>query len=231
MKSLEPIGKKEKLYVKIAQQINNAIESDMYKPGDKLPTERELASQLNVSRASIREALAVLEIMNVIDVKVGDGSYVKQRTSNFQFETKDSSVFELIEVRMYIESVIVKLAIERATEQNIKAIEATNEGLRQTIKNQERIDDFFRYGVAFHKKLAEATQNDVLIQIANSLFEQDAHPLWRHLNMKVLLSYEAREHQLHEHEGILAAIKTKDQKKAEELMKHHIEHLKNMFYE
>ncbi|MDN7241696.1 FadR/GntR family transcriptional regulator [Planococcus sp. N028] len=229
--SLEPIGKKEKLYVKIAQQINNAIEKKMYNPGDKLPTERELSAQLNVSRASIREALAVLEIMNVIEVRVGDGSYVMQRTSNFQFETKDSSVFELIEVRVYIESLIVKLAIERATDQNIRDIEATNEGLRKALNNEERIDEFFSYGVAFHKKLAEATQNDVLIQIANSLFEQETHPLWRHLNMKVLLSYEAREHQLHEHEGILNAIKNKDQEKAEELMKHHIEHLKNMFYE
>lgn len=229
--ALEPLGKKEKLYVKIAKQLNSAIESGLYKPGEKLPTERELSSQLAVSRASVREALAVLEIMNVIEIKVGDGSYVKQKTSNFQFEAKSNSAFELLEVRMYIESLITKLAIERATDQNIKEIEATNEGLKKYIKDPENLDKFFEYGIAFHKKLAEATQNEVLSQIANNLFEQDTHPLWQHLNMKVLLSYEARLHQLEEHEGILEAIKTKNYKKAEELMQHHLEHLKNMFYE
>lgn len=228
--TLEPIEKKEKLYVRIAKQLNNAIENEIYKPGDKLPTERELSSQLNVSRASVREALAVLEITNVIEIKVGDGSYVKQRSSNFQFDTKSSSAFELIEVRIYLESLITKLAIERATEKNIKEIEETNEGLRKYINNEEQLDEFFAYGIAFHKKLAEATHNDILIQIANGLFEQDTHPLWKHLNMKVLLSYEAREHQLLEHEGILSAIKTKDHKKGEDLMKYHLHHLENMFY-
>lgn len=228
---LTPVNKKEKLYVTIAKQLNQAIENGIYKPGDKLPTERELANKLEVSRTSVREALAVLEITNVIEVKVGDGSYVRHRTPNINFETKNSSIHELIEVRSYIETLIVKLAIERATEQNIKEIEATNEGLRQTIDDENRINDFFDFGVDFHKKLAEAAQNDVLLQIASGLFEQDTHPLWRHLNMKVLLNYEARLHQLQEHEGILEAIKEKDLKKAEKLMEHHIEHLKNLFYE
>lgn len=228
---LEPIGKKEKLYVTIAKQLNQAIDNKVYIAGDKLPTERELSAQLGVSRASVREALAVLEIMNVIEVKVGDGSYVRQRSSDFELEIKNNSVSELIEARSYIESLIVKLAIERATDQDIVNLEATNEGLRKTINDEKRIAEFFAFGVDFHKKLAEATHNDVLVKIATSLFEQDSHPLWQHLNMKVLLSYEARRHQLEEHEGILHAIVAKDHEKAEQMIRHHIEHLQNMFYE
>ncbi|MDQ0221190.1 FadR family transcriptional regulator [Peribacillus cavernae] len=229
-----PIEKKEKLYVKIAEQINNAIQNKKFKAGDRLPAEREISSQLGVSRTSVREALAVLEMMDIIEIKIGDGSYIKKYAPDFQFEIKkikNNSAFELIEVRIHIESIITKLAIERASEKDILEIEYTNQHLKTIIHDDEKIDEFFTYGVMFHKKLAKATHNDILIQIVNSLFEQNDHPLWQHLNKKAIKSYEARSHQLKEHEAIVTSIKNKDYKVAEELMTHHLEHLTAMLYD
>ena len=74
---LEPLVK-TRLYEEIVKQIINRIKSGELKPGDKLPTERELASQLKVSRTAIREALRSLEVMGVIDSKVGSGTFVKE---------------------------------------------------------------------------------------------------------------------------------------------------------
>ncbi|MCM3714791.1 FadR/GntR family transcriptional regulator [Halalkalibacter oceani] len=230
----KPIEKKEKLYVKIADQINKAIQEGNFKIGDKLPAEREISAQLGVSRASVREALAVLEIMNIIEIRVGDGSYIKNKASNFDFEIKkmkNSSAYELIEARIHIETLVTKLAIERATEQDIADIEHTVVEMRRLINDEDQLEEFFKYGAMFHTKIAEATHNEILTQIATSLLEQSNHPLWGHLNMKAILNYEVRLHQLQEHEGILEAMKQKDMEKAEEMMAHHLEHLTNLIFD
>jgi DNA-binding FadR family transcriptional regulator len=230
----KPIEKKEKLYVRIADQINTFIQEGVFKEGDRLPAEREISAQLGVSRASVREALAVLEMMGIIEIRIGDGTYIKKQKSNFDFEVsriKNGSAFELIEARIHIESLITKLAVERATEEDIQEIEHTNEQLRRLLNDEDKIEEFFTYGVMFHKKLAEATHNDVLVRIANSLLKHDNDSIWEHLNKRVLFTYEGRLHQLEEHEGILEAIKHKDFQKAEEMMSHHLNHLTEMFYE
>lgn len=222
------IQRSEKLYVKIAEEINNSIIRGDFSPGEKLPPEREISVLLNASRASVREALAVLEILGVVDIRVGDGSYVKKGRSNFRLDInglKESSPFELIEARYLIESAIVELAIDRATDEDIKVLEKTIQFLKDNVESDEKYHEYFDQGVQFHKELALITKNDVLIRISESLLQEEIHPLWRHLNKKVLLSKDARLHQIYEHEEILNAIKTKDKEKAKNAMTHHLKHL------
>lgn len=224
------IKKTEKLYVRIAEEINNSIINGVFAEGEKLPPERELASQFGVSRPSIREALAVLEILGVVDIKVGDGSYVKKKEKNFNIELnkiKDTSPFELIEARYHIESIITELAIDRATEQNITVIQETID-LMKELNNEEDLEEFFEQGVRFHRELARSTQNEILFKIAESLVHHDIHPLWKMLNKKALFSEEARLHQIKEHEEILEAIKTKDKDKVKQAMLHHLNHLEDL---
>ena len=74
---LKPI-KRVRLYENAVEQIQSLILRKQYKPGDRLPPERSLAEQLNISRPSLREALRILAVMGLIDIKVGDGIYVKE---------------------------------------------------------------------------------------------------------------------------------------------------------
>lgn len=151
--SSEQITKKEKLYIKIANQINDAIERKVYTPGQKLPTERELAAQMGVSRPSVREALVAFEI-------------------NY------NSASELIEARILIEPLVSKLAVERATPEDINEMAETIRFMEMNLDRPENIEQFFASGVEFHRVLAKATKNDVMIQIAHSLLEKEIHPLF-----------------------------------------------------
>lgn len=229
--NLKNLEKSEKLYVRIAKEINNAIIEGDFSPGEKLPPERELASKLGTSRASVREALAVLEILGIVEIKVGNGSFIKKARENFNLELKriqQSSPFELIEARYLIESIIVELAIDRAQQEHIEILKSNINFLKDNINNEEKIDDFFNYGVQFHREIALITNNDVLIEIQENLLQEDSHPLWKHLNQKALSSKNARLHQIEEHEEILQAIIKKDKEKAKKAMRHHLEHLSEL---
>ena len=68
----------QKIYEKIVDQIRSMVSSGMLKPGDKLPAERVLAESLNVSRASVREALSALQLMGLVEIKPGEGTFIKQ---------------------------------------------------------------------------------------------------------------------------------------------------------
>jgi DNA-binding FadR family transcriptional regulator len=223
------IKRPEKLYVRIAEQINALILNGTFKPGVKLPAEREIAEQLGVSRPSVREALAVLEILGVIDIRVGDGSYVKDNASNFKLEAnelKNSAPFELLEARLLVEPFIVELAVERATDFHIAVLQETTELMRKHIS--DNLDEFFAQGVRFHRELAFAINNEVLAKIAENLVHPEVHPLWKLLNQKALASMESRLHQILEHEEIILAIKTRDKERAKKAMSHHLNHLEDL---
>ncbi|MBP1932199.1 FadR/GntR family transcriptional regulator [Ammoniphilus resinae] len=225
------IKKSEKLYVRIAEEINQLIERGDLQVNDKLPPEREIAAQMGVSRPSVREALAILEVLGVVEIKVGDGSYVKGRAHNFRLEMeslKNSSPFELVEARHYIESLVVTLAVERATEDDLTEMQETIDWMREHMADLD-VDEFVLKGLHFHRLLARSINNEVLQSIAESLFQMDHHPLWGFLNKKALVSMEAKQHQIKEHEEILAAIRNKDQIQASKAMQHHISHLQDLF--
>ncbi|MGG3469018.1 FadR/GntR family transcriptional regulator [Neobacillus pocheonensis] len=227
--ALKNIKKTEKLYVRIAEQINQSILDGTFKPGTKLPAEREIAEQLGVSRPSVREALAVLEILGVIDIKVGDGSYVKGNTSNFTLEVNDlkkSAPFELVEARRFIEPLVVELAVERATNTQIAILQETTEVMRKHI--DDNMEEFFTQGVKFHTELGNASNNEVLSKIVEQLVHPDVHPIWKLLNQKALVSKEARLHQIEEHEEIIEAIKTKNKDLAKKAVAHHLKHLEEL---
>ena len=128
---LKPL-KKTRLYEEIIKQLTDLINNGSLKPGDKLPTERDLAVQLNVSRTAIREALRSLEMMGFIESKVGEGTFVKEITLNNVIDpfssilSKDKKlVAELIEVRILLESEIARLAAARINDDKAAEIEVS----------------------------------------------------------------------------------------------------------
>jgi GntR family transcriptional regulator, transcriptional repressor for pyruvate dehydrogenase complex len=121
---------REAISDQITDRILSLIREQQLRPGDRLPPERELATLMQVSRATVREALRSLSMMNVIELRHGSGTYVTSLepqllVQNFDlvFSLNDSSFLELIEARKVIEPGAVALAAPRITEAEVAAIQ------------------------------------------------------------------------------------------------------------
>lgn len=189
-------------------------------PGSRLPPERELAASFGVARSSLRQALKVLEIMGVITQKVGDGSYLKSDASEvlavpmeFLFLLDDTTLQELTEMRLMMEPGLAAKAAERASAADLAL-------LRQSIADLERSQgDRVRLvasDLQFHRAIFQASGN----RLSSRLF----HTIHRAmLNMMMVTSQLVDlEHTLEFHRPILAAIESRDAKRASRLMTDHL---------
>jgi GntR family transcriptional regulator, transcriptional repressor for pyruvate dehydrogenase complex len=228
---LGKVKKSDKLYVRIAEHINSKISDGTFKVGDRLPAERDIAEQMSVSRASVREALAILEVLGVVEIKVGDGSYVRKKMEDFRFElnkVKNFSLYELIEARAYIEGMIVEIAVEKATEEDIRKLQNNISEMESIVDDDHQVDRFFELGMAFHEELAKIVHNEVITNIVNTLINQNLSTTWKLLNRKILSVREAREHQIEEHQIVFQAIKERDKETARKAIQMHLHHLEDL---
>lgn len=220
---LEPV-KKIRLYESIVKQIQNLINEGELQPGQKLPPERELATELNVSRTSIREALRALEMMGYLESKVGvgGGTYIKEITldniiSPFSkmLLKNDDFIIELLEVRLFLEIESARLAALRRTDEDIENMQ---KGIAQMEDEIQRGDSGLNGDNAFHRAISEAADNRVLQQfvyMCGDLLEVERE---EHL----LTQEDEPQRALSVHKKILEAIKNKDEEKAQKLMRNHI---------
>ena len=125
----EPLLRK-RLFEGIVDRIKAQIKSGQLSPGDQLPAERELAEKMSVSRTSVREALRTLEIMGYIEIKAGEGVFVKQVTFDDLLEpimgalsVDKDLILDLLDVRDIIEVEMTKKAVMNASEEDLSRIE------------------------------------------------------------------------------------------------------------
>lgn len=148
------------------KMVTHLIRGD-WMPGERIPPERELCQQLGVGRASLREALKALEIMGMIETRLGDGTYVCQRSEFLSrpllwaiTSSSETEVEELVEARKFIEVELAGLAAERATPDDLKEIGAH---LDEMESSNGDVDQFQRSDIAFHLAIAQAAHNRILI--------------------------------------------------------------------
>ena len=133
----------------IVEQVVDLISRDVLKPGDRLPSERELCKRLGVGRSSLREALRSLAVMGIIDGRVGDGTFVSNSNKRYLEKTLQwgllldrKRVQDLIETRLMLESQTAFLAAQRVTPENIKTIEETLRGMEASIAQPDKYLEF-----------------------------------------------------------------------------------------
>src|SRR6478735_1445710 len=144
-----------RLYRQIADQIARLIERGEYRPGARLPPERDLAKQLGVSRPSVREALIALEVEGYVEVRIGSGVYVIERTAAAAAPDplpEDSGPFELIRARWLVEAECAALAARHATRAQVRAIETALERMEVERVHGTPLDA----DRGFHMSIAEA---------------------------------------------------------------------------
>jgi len=152
----------------VATHIKELIRSEMLKPGEKLPNELELCGLFSVSRPTIREAAKTLVSQGILEIRRGKGTYVSQTPGiaedplGLDFIMSPNLRLSLIQARLIIEPGVARLASQMADDEAISKIE-------ESVRDMEAIVDRHKVGMdaelRFHRSIAEATRNPVIIRI------------------------------------------------------------------
>lgn len=211
------IVRRNKVYEEVAKQIERLIVKKL-KPGDKLPSERELADMLQVSRSSIRDAIRSLELVGLVEPRQGAGTIVCERaTEPFAnaLERKQKLVTELLDFRKMLEP---PLAARAATHASAEEISEMEEILQRQEEKQDRGEVTIVEDAEFHYGVALASGNSVVLKVIDILMD-----LLRDTRERSLQLRGRPQKSLAGHKKILTAIKRRDAEAAKSAMRRHIE--------
>lgn len=221
--------KPKKIYEEVAEAIYEMIRSGQLKPGDKLDSVQQLAENFQVGRSAIREALTSLRAMGLVEMKQGEGTYVKEFEKDqitFPLSTailmNKEDIAELVEVRKIIESGTAAAAAKKRTEAHLSMMEAALEAMLEAKGDGElgETADF-----QFHLALAEAAQNHLLMNLMNHVSDLMVETM-RETRKVWLFSKETTIEQLYnEHLAIYEAVKAQDAEAARTKMLIHLENV------
>jgi len=209
----------QRLYRRIADQIAALIDAGEYAAGSRLPAERELATALRVSRTSVREAIISLEIAGRVEVRVGNGIFVRAWAPAAE-RTADAGPgpFDLLSARSLIEGEIAHAAARTMKSGDIAALRATIDTMRGAGGDFARGDDADR---TFHLRIAEATRNSALVQVVADLWDARRGELWTRIE-RHFQTPELRARTIVDHAAIVEALAAGDGDGARDAMHRHL---------
>ncbi|KPV45086.1 FadR/GntR family transcriptional regulator [Alicyclobacillus ferrooxydans] len=214
----EPISDNVALSQKIVAKVTDAITRGELRPGDRLPTEREMAAQFQVSRTSIRDAIKILTGRGLLTVKHGVGIFVadpnKSIEDSWAHDAQSANLRDLFEIRKMLETEASFYAAERASDEDIKRI---SEILDEALVHESDLQSLSLYDARFHVAIAEASKNLLLVKVMWSLLESLEEGRRSSLEIPGRAAISIREHQ-----AILKAITEHDSNRARNAMLAHL---------
>lgn len=218
--------RRNKVYEDVARQIERLILKKL-RPGDKLPSERELAESLGVSRSSIRDAIRSLELMGVVEPRQGAGTIVCEISANSlanpianALKRKEELVNELLDFRKMLEP---PLAARAATHASAEEISEMEDILDRQDKKQRKSESTIAEDSEFHYSIAMASGNSVVLKVLDILMD-----LLRETRERSLQIEGRPQKSLAGHRRILSAIKRRDAEAAKAAMRRHIEDIEEI---
>ena len=220
---IEPI-KKTRIHEEIADRIRQLILEGTLPPGRPLPAERVLARRFGVSRGSVRDALRTLEILGLLEMRHGQGTFARELSVD-RLVTPLASVLtyrrdlqdELMDVRRMFEPAVARVAATRVTDADVEALERVLDAQRRKLAAGQStiVED-----TAFHATLARATHNRVAVRLMETLNNLLME------SRKLTLQQKGRPRRsLHGHEAIVDAMRRRDRDGAERAMHDHIDQI------
>ena len=213
--------RRDKVYEGVAKQIERLILKKL-QPGDKLPSERELAELLRVSRSSIRDAIRSLELMGMVEPRQGAGTIVRQISSDSLtnplanvLKHKSELIHELLDFRMMLEPQLAARAATRVSDDEVSEME---EILARQEKKLQNGESTIGEDSEFHYAIALASGNSVVLKVLDTLMD-----LLRDSRERSLQVEGRPQKSLDGHRRILAALKRHDSDAAKTAMRRHIE--------
>jgi DNA-binding FadR family transcriptional regulator len=217
LEAIEP----RRLYRQIADQLRQLIDHGEYPVGGRLPTERELADMLGVSRPTVREALIALEVEGRLRIRVGSGIFVTTPRARAVVtgQAPIEGPFEVLRARAFVESAVAEEAARRATPEDIARLDAVLAevaGARSlTIEHWVALDR------CFHRSVVAPLGNVVLLRTVGELFDQRINPHFKQLSRHIWNDATWRSAHV-EHIAIRDAIAAHDPERARNAMRDHL---------
>lgn len=215
-----PIGRTTLAATAFEQLISNVVHGK-WKAGERLPAERELCQQLGIARTTLREALKAMELVGMLESRLGDGTFVCPRSEFLSRPllwaftgTNHAELADLMEARVFMERDLAGLAAERATPEELAQIENTIRVMADKIAAGESVLDA---DMAFHLAVAQAAHNEVLANAAQLI--RSVMKYWIHLK---LMMADVPEMAMGRHKVIFAAIQSRNPESARRLMQDHL---------
>jgi GntR family transcriptional regulator, transcriptional repressor for pyruvate dehydrogenase complex len=203
-------------------RIKAMLMSGELKPGDRLPPEKELGDKLGLSRSSLREAVKALELIRVLDVRRGDGTYVTSLEPRLLLEAmsfvvdihQDSSVLEIFDVRRILEPAAAAMAVPRATSEDVEKLRL----MVGSVADDTSVEGLVAHDLTFHRYISELSGNSYLSSLLDTLSSSTVRArIWRGLTEKNAVA-----RTLAEHRGIVEAIAAGDPELVRSLLVVHI---------
>lgn len=219
---INPIDRssRDPVALEVTRRLLDYLLSGDIRPGERLPSERKLAEAFGIGRTILREALKSLTVLGLVEVRQGDGNYLRSTESEFLPKAIEWGLLlgtkttrDLVEARKLLEVAIVALAASRIDDDSLKVLEG------KIVEMAEAKDSvtFVNADVAFHKTIAEATRNETLQQIVNNMLSL-LH-VWGSRVMEVETDYaEIRQ----QHARILEALRDRNPAAASTAMSDHL---------
>lgn len=224
---------KRKVYEIVFQKIQTEILDGHFQVGDKLPSERDLAVQHGVSRNSIREAIRLLELNHLVEIRRGEGTFIRNSSLQMpsgQMTTVLASIdrtilYDMLELRLILESQCAALAAIRATASDLERMAEALEMMKGALDDEEL---GIQADLNFHLAIAEATHNQALVELITSLEQNMRNTIKATRNYR-LANKDNFTRTFEEHKAIFIAVSRGESLEAEKLMKKHIRTIREEF--
>jgi DNA-binding FadR family transcriptional regulator len=215
--------KGKRLYHSVAERIKELISEGAYPPGSRLPGERELAEQFEVSRVTIREAEIALQALGYINIKTGSGVYVLDSAKVKNQELPNASAFELTEARLAFESEAAALAARHISDETLEQLQVLLG--KMSSSNADKEEALQQADREFHLTIAKASGNVAVHHVIETLWKMRMElPDVREVHA-ALCAIEDSAKRTEWHAEVLDALRKRDPSKARIAMQKHFRSL------
>lgn len=224
--------KKRKIYEEVSEALVEMIQTRQLNPGDKLDSVQQLAENFQVGRSAVREALSALRAMGLIEMRQGEGTFVKEFDStilNLPIHTsilmKKGDLKNLLEVRKILEVGAVEIAAERRTAENLAEIKKALLNMLNA-EGDEDLGD--QADLDFHIAIAKAANNQLLINLMNHISEIMVSTMKETRKLWLYSTKSSWERLNQDHQNIYDAIESGDKEIAKQLMYNHLNNVEKV---
>lgn len=227
-------GSRETLSTQTLHQMIGWLKNGTLRPGDKLPSQSELVEQIGVSRTGVREALQMMAVLNLIEIRPGLGCFVKAISPDLVIHAdvlsillEKEAIVQVVEARKIVEGGTAAMASERGTPEDFWKIEDVLTGISRAL---QRNDSMVKLSAEFHVTVAMATHNAVLTKLVKS-FHHLMSKAGELLESRAENLQQFKQHELKSHRLLYENIRRRDPQRARSAMIEHIEYTEALILE
>jgi GntR family transcriptional repressor for pyruvate dehydrogenase complex len=221
-----------KIYEEITDTIKERILAGELAAGERLPSTKELCDRFGVGRSTIREALSALKAMGLIEIRQGEGCFVRApEPGAVRLPVFDSrlmsrqTVLELLEARKSLEISNASIAAEKHTEADLRALEQHLRSMSRHLGDEREGE---RADMKFHQALAAATRNSIMQKLLDSISSQMEVAIRETRRLRMYSDPQVSEKLWQEHTAIYEAVKRRDPQAAQDTMREHLLHVEEV---